>query len=359
MLVESREDLVGQLTMYGGIQQRRDQRLETEKVQNIALKVERAFDLAQGDQDLEEVDDDVDLISKAMKRLWTRNKASPKPSKSGRDMKEVVCYHCQGKGHYAKQCPKKRTEEGSKSMVATWDVSNDEEDSSQSDDVCLMAKESISSSEVNDSDFSSLLAKKTREQLVSIIEKLGTQVTELNEKLEEKDETIANLIDDNKVWSDKAIELEKVSFPWSDDCNSCKDLKKEVHDLEKQVTDLEGERLMLKLGNAKMSSELESLKLDEETKKKKWMDEFVVNKVQEIIKDYGKKFVREIDRSGIGYASTSKVQGTNYAPHLSKGKAPMYGNNASCSIHTVADQDNGKQHWYPDPKVYNMWQNQI
>ena len=57
------EDVIGQLTMLGGIQQRREDRFDSEKVKTIALKVEKAFDIAQGQDDEEVVDDNVALIS--------------------------------------------------------------------------------------------------------------------------------------------------------------------------------------------------------------------------------------------------------------------------------------------------------
>ena len=88
--------------MYGGIKQRRDDRLETKKVKNIALKVEKAFDLAQSDHDPIDVDDDVALITKDMKRLQNCNKTPARTSKPNMDMKDVVCYHYQGKGHFSR-----------------------------------------------------------------------------------------------------------------------------------------------------------------------------------------------------------------------------------------------------------------
>ena len=63
------EDVIGKLTMYGGIKQHRDDRLVTDKVKNIVLKVERAFDLAQTKEDQVDADDEVALITRAMKRL--------------------------------------------------------------------------------------------------------------------------------------------------------------------------------------------------------------------------------------------------------------------------------------------------
>ena len=52
--------------------------------------------------------------------------------------------------------------------------------------------------EVQDFELFSILSNKSTEQLHSIIEKLGTQVSKLSEQLEEIDDVISNLMDEIK-----------------------------------------------------------------------------------------------------------------------------------------------------------------
>src|ERR1044071_5718556 len=67
------EELVARLQSNAGVQQRRTNRRETEqseKAQSIALKVERAFDLAQEDDVADDGDEEVALFTRAFRKVW-------------------------------------------------------------------------------------------------------------------------------------------------------------------------------------------------------------------------------------------------------------------------------------------------
>ncbi|CAM8920206.1 unnamed protein product [Rhodiola kirilowii] len=98
----SLEELAARLQSNDSIQQRKASRRTPEKDHSLALKVEKAFELSQTDKI---VDEDTTLVTRALKMARIGGMVSFKGKTSP---KEVICYHCQKKGHMAKDCFSKR-----------------------------------------------------------------------------------------------------------------------------------------------------------------------------------------------------------------------------------------------------------
>ena len=81
---------------------------------------------------------------------------------------------------------------------------------------------------------------------------------ELIEKIKEKNDVISNLVKENKGWSEKVARLEEVLAISPQDFDTMTKLHKKVRLLEEEKSIFEKENLMLKLGNAKLSSDLKN-----------------------------------------------------------------------------------------------------
>ena len=62
---------------------------------------------------------------------------------------------------------------------------------------------------------------------------------------------------------------------------------------------------MLSLRSEKLVMEIDALKIDEEVKKKAWLDNQISEKIETTKKDYSKRF---ISRPGLGYILKSEIQ---------------------------------------------------
>ena len=206
------EELVARLQSNAGVQQSKTSRRETEKSEknlSIALKVEKAFDLAQEEDEDEDGDEEVALITRAFRKVWKSSRDPQRSSEGNKNAKDVICYHCQRKGHFARNCFKKNAgeaptpaKEKKEAMIAAWGESDsDGECSFPSKDICLMVAGGSSDGEVTDFELDSILHSRTKEQLIKAIKSLEEENGNLNLLLEEKNETIPNLVDDNKLWA--------------------------------------------------------------------------------------------------------------------------------------------------------------
>ncbi|XP_073016049.1 uncharacterized protein [Primulina eburnea] len=81
-------------------------------------------------------DEEMALLTRKFKRFMRSSNFNKKDKKIE---KEVTCYNCQQKGHYANECPskKKAGKDKKKALLATWSDSDNEEEST----LCFMAKE--------------------------------------------------------------------------------------------------------------------------------------------------------------------------------------------------------------------------
>ncbi|CAM8887883.1 unnamed protein product [Rhodiola kirilowii] len=121
------EELVANLQSQAGIAERKLARRQAGKSQAIALKVEKALDLAQVSLPSEGEDEEIALLSRAFKMVntsrtqnrgvsgggrnnqrWNKGSALEKNKTKAGAKEERTCYHCQKKGHLAKDCYSKK-----------------------------------------------------------------------------------------------------------------------------------------------------------------------------------------------------------------------------------------------------------
>src|ERR1044071_9683535 len=159
------------------------------------------------------------LFTKHIKKHWVQGKFKRPFQK--KDLKELTCYECQGKGHYAKNCPSRPKEESNeeqkpwkkKALVAAWGEDSDKEPvpSSSGKGNCLMENDdeaSSQASEVQSSDIFESLRSCEQDQLVKIIRKLSKENATLQDKVDEQEEEISCLRVETSVWYKKLDESE-------------------------------------------------------------------------------------------------------------------------------------------------------
>ncbi|CAM8920190.1 unnamed protein product [Rhodiola kirilowii] len=152
------------------------------KSQAIALKVEKALDIAQVSLPSKGEDEEIALLSRAFKmattdktqnrgvsgggrnnQRWNKGSASEESKTKAGAKEERTCYHCQKKGHLAKDCYSKKKGEPpapreAQAMFAAWgDSDKEQSDRKRAKEPCLMAN-SVNN-EVNESDFAETIAE--------------------------------------------------------------------------------------------------------------------------------------------------------------------------------------------------------
>ncbi|CAM8937022.1 unnamed protein product [Rhodiola kirilowii] len=161
------EELVVNLQSQARIAERKMARRQAGKSQAIALKVEKALDIAQVVLPSKNEEEEIALLSKAFKMANTgrsqnfnkgRNQKGYKGATSDKAgaKEERTCYHCQKRGHLARDYYSKKKGEPpapkeAQAMFATWgDSDEDRSDGKRAKEPCLMARGTTS--EVNESD---------------------------------------------------------------------------------------------------------------------------------------------------------------------------------------------------------------
>ncbi|CAM8977710.1 unnamed protein product [Rhodiola kirilowii] len=200
------EELVANLQSQAGIAERKMARRQAGKSQAIALKVEKALDLAQVSLPSKGEDEEIALLSRAFKmantgrtqnrgasgesrnnQRWNKGSASEEGKTKAGAKEERTCYHCQKKGHLAKDCYSKKKGEPpapkeAHAMFAAWSDSDEEQsDRKQAKEPCLMANSA--NSEVNESD-SFIDQVFSESDFAETIVELLKKITSLKEQIE-------------------------------------------------------------------------------------------------------------------------------------------------------------------------------
>ncbi|CAM8934018.1 unnamed protein product [Rhodiola kirilowii] len=332
------EELVANLQSQAGIAERKMARRQAGKSQAIALKVEKALDIAQVSLPSKSEDEEISLLSKAFKMANTGRSQnfnrgrSQKGNKGGTSdragaKEERICYHCQKKGHLAKECYSKKKGEPpapkeAQAMFAAWGDSDEERsDGKRAKEPCLMARGTAS--EVNDTD-SFINEVFSESDFAETITELLKKITSLKEQLEVMQDEHEDDMENNRLWSTKAMRLEREMKEHICKCSTCDRRDAEISNLSDGLRALKiddtrkvgpiAESVRIQLDNEELHQTVADLRQKETGRKKVWLRELESKKIEEAKQDFKRKF----SRPGFGY-----VDGDAERRRIAKGKGPM------------------------------------
>ncbi|CAM8903287.1 unnamed protein product [Rhodiola kirilowii] len=266
------EELVANLQSQAGIVERKMARRQTDKSHAIALKVEKA--LAQANESSKEEDDEIALLTRALTRAnfgkgrnfrtggnrgnSSRGNKEGVSNENGRNpgqKEDRTCYHCQKKGHLSKDCYSKKkgeppVQKGEASapkpahaMFAAWgDSDEDSDDGKLSKEAYLMAHSTTD--EVMDTD--SFVDKVFSESdLAETIAKVLAKNRDLEDRLTKMQQDHLDDIAENRLWSTKAMRLEREMAEHVCKCRSCKGRERQINELSNELRDMKLENTEL------------------------------------------------------------------------------------------------------------------
>ncbi|CAM8977173.1 unnamed protein product [Rhodiola kirilowii] len=318
------EELVANLQSQARITERKMARRQAGKSQAIALKVEKALDIAQVSLPTKGEDEEIALLSRAFKmantgrtqnrgisgggrnnQRWNKGSASEEGKTKVGEKEERTCYHCQKKGHLAKDCYSKKkgeppTPKEAQAMFAAWGDSDEEQ------------------SDRNESDFAETIAE------------LLKKITSLKEQIEVMKDEHEDDLENNRLWSTKAMRLEREMEEHICKCPTCDRRDTQISDLSDRLRSLrvddtrrvgsitESDRFQL--DNEELRQTVTDLRQKESERKKVWLRELEAKKVEEAKQDYKRKFTRP----ELGYVEEMKKTDEDAANRrMAKGKGPM------------------------------------
>ncbi|CAM8909475.1 unnamed protein product [Rhodiola kirilowii] len=291
------EELVANLQSQAGIAERKMARRQAGKSQAIALKVEKALDIAQVSLPSKSEDEEISLLSKAFKMANTGRSQnfnrgrSQKGNKGGTSdrtgaKEERTCYHCQKKGHLAKDCYSKKKGEPpapkeAQAMFAAWGDSDEERsDEKQAKESCLMARGTTS--EVNDTD-SFINEVFSESDFAETIAELLKKIGNLKEQLEVMQDEHEDDMENNRLWSTKAMRLEREMEEHICKCPTCDRRDTQISDLSDRLRSLKiddtrrvgsiAESVRIQLDNEELRQTVADLRQKETERKKIWLRE--------------------------------------------------------------------------------------
>ncbi|CAM8900025.1 unnamed protein product [Rhodiola kirilowii] len=346
------EELVANLQSQAGIAERKIARRQAGKSQAIALKVEKALDIAQVSLPSKSEDEEIALLSRAFKmantgrtqnsgvsgggrnnQRWNKGPASEEGKTKAGAKEERTCYHCQKKGHLAKDCYSKKKGEPPASkeahaMFAAWSDSDEEQsDRKQAKEPCLMAN-SVNN-EVNESD-SFIDQVFSESDFAETIAELLKKITSLKEQIEIMKDEHEDDMENNRLWSTKAMRLEREIKEHICKCPTCDRRDAQIVDLSEGLRRMRiddtrmvgsiSESVRTQLDNDELRQTVADLRQKETERKKVWLRELEAKKVEEVRQDYLRKFARP----GLGYVEAMKeTDEEEENRRIVKGKGPM------------------------------------
>ncbi|CAM8887321.1 unnamed protein product [Rhodiola kirilowii] len=346
------EELVANLQSQAGIAERKMARRQVGKTQAIALKVEKALDLAQVSLPSKGEDEEIALLSRAFKMVntgrtqnrgvsggcrnnqrWNKGSTSEEGKTKAGTKEERTCYHCQKKGHLAKDCYSKKkgeppTPKEAHAMFAAWSDSDEEQsDRKQAKEPCLMVNSA--NSEVNESD-SFIDQVFSESDFAETIAELLKKITSLKEQIEIMKDEHEDDMENNRLWSTKAMRLEKEIEEHICKCPICDQRDAQIVDLSEGLRRMRiddtwmvgsiSESVRTLLDNDELRQTVADLRQKDTERKKVWLRELEAKKVEEVRQDYLRKFVRP----GLGYVEAMKETDEEEENRRNvKGKGPM------------------------------------
>ncbi|CAM8882003.1 unnamed protein product [Rhodiola kirilowii] len=325
------EELVANLQSQAGITERKMAGRQSDKSHAIALKVEKALDLAHGKESPKE-DDEIALLTKALKmtnfdkvkrdfraggshgNFFKGNRGATSSEDKGKSMEreDRKCYHCQKKGHMSKDCySRKKGEEPAPkpahAMFAAWGDSDESSDDGKCPkEPCLMAhsteKEVTGTNSLIDEVF-------TESDFAETITKLLEKIRNLEDRVSSMKQEHQDDLEENHLWSTKAMRLEKEMAEHVCKCLTCARKERQINKLSEElnrmsigntelvdfntkVEELEKELVNHKQNNEELLHIVAELRCEEAVKREKWLRELEAKRVEEEKKDYKEKFVR-------------------------------------------------------------------
>ncbi|CAM8884633.1 unnamed protein product [Rhodiola kirilowii] len=348
------EELVANLQSQAGIVERKMSRRQTDKSQAIALKVEKA--LAQANESSKEEDDEIASLTRVltMSNIGKGQNFSRGPSGGSRgnssrgnkgatssenggnrgEKEDRTCHHCQKKGHLSKNCYSKKKGESpapkpTHAMFAAWgDTDEDSDDGKRSKEPCLMAHST--SSEVMDTNY--FVDEVFNESdLAETVAKVIAKNRDLEDRLAEMQQDHHDDIEENRLWSTKAMHLEKEMAEHVCTCRICGGRERQISELsdelermklgnteladfQAKVEELNDELINLRQNNEELLQTVVDLRREEAVRKEEWLHELEDKRAEEEKRDFKKRFVRP----GLGYEEEKAAK-----EKAAKGKGKM------------------------------------
>src|ERR1044071_4178999 len=108
----------------------------------MALKLGKVLKLMESDSlPAEDEDQELVLMTKMVKKFLKKKNFGSAPT-TKKDIKDITCFNCQEKGHFAKDCSKPKQErpstDGKRAFLTAWGDSYEEQENAM--DQCLMGK---------------------------------------------------------------------------------------------------------------------------------------------------------------------------------------------------------------------------
>lgn len=290
-------ELIGSLTTYEDKLKSYEEEKEVPKREdkNLALMVVKALkQVKAGHREDEDKDVDVALITSSIRKFFKNGKGLEDQGKPSKANPNIVCYKCKEKGHIARNCPQKETEEvgspkkdkSKEALAAFYDgwgeTDSDSEYVSSSQRHCLVALESTkgSSKEVSESDFIAEFSSYSKDSLLRFIKSVYEEKERIACELD-------NAIEENGNWANKVLELESVASCSSVPCDACSKFKCEVENLTLKNKELHECLRVEKLKHVEKDDSCEIKEL------KTRIDELVSTNIENEKKLFSLRFVKE------------------------------------------------------------------
>ncbi|KAG6662692.1 hypothetical protein CIPAW_03G261000 [Carya illinoinensis] len=213
-------ELIGSLITHEYTLKRGEEEGKPKK--NLALKAVPHESESDEDEENDDKDGEVAMITRRIQRFLKKNRTPPRKSFKKFSKKDsgkndtLICYKCTKPGHIKPDCPllKKDRNKGKKAMKATWDDDSSSSDSEASNEesanLCLMAKDDIEVTNLDN------IENPSYEELQNVLEeiyeefkKLGIKYTALKKKNSSLTNEIEILRKESIILKDENFELNK------------------------------------------------------------------------------------------------------------------------------------------------------
>lgn len=187
----------------------------------MALKLGKVLKLMESDSlPAENEDQELVLMTKMVKKFLKKKNFGSAPT-TKKDIKDITCFNCQEKGHFAKDCSKPKQErpstDGKRAFLTAWGDSDEEQENAM--DQCLMGKgDSDDDESIKVTDIKPELLQ--RSDLVDMVNCLIDDNQTFSVHLEDLEKENKNLLNESKRLTKLLQDKEKIPINMS--CINCK-----------------------------------------------------------------------------------------------------------------------------------------